>query len=426
MRVPEKLSILQGTTSTEDVEFSVISPINSEIRFELRDEKANILKPEKMLVLKRDFSKYQIYKILFQKKPDTDYNLYAFHLDKVIDQRLVGSGPKKNSENNLIILSNSGDFKRKDEKIWKEIFKKNPDYLFFLGNNFQIDHEQIFSDEDLWNSYVESRLTLPLYFHEKLIPTIAIWNDHDYGMKNGNENFLLKNISLETFQSFWAQSLNEDNWISGPGTSGSLNLGDFNFYFLDNRFYRSSPGPGSHLGESQEEWLFKEMNLNNNPGLLIKGDQFFGGYHSEGSFESHHSKNFFQFIDKLNLLETPFVFLSAGPTGSEIMQFPRSLFKRPSFEISTGPLHTPLTTTTNQNNPWLVIKENRRNNFLFLSQFTQDNHWFIEVEAIGENGEVYFKRDLAVYIKDLQNNLTEARKKRRSGRRRFKRRMLKK
>jgi hypothetical protein len=50
----------------------------------------------------------------------------------------------------------------------------------------------------------------------------------------------------------------------------------------------------------------------------------------------------------------------------------------------------------------------------------QDNHWFMNVQNVGEDGQVYYQRDLAVFIKDLQNNLNEVRK-RRSGKRRYRR-----
>src|SRR5690606_7340896 len=56
-----------------------------------------------------------------------------------------------------------------------------------------------------------------------------------------------------------------------------------------------------------------------------------------------------------------------------------------------------------------------------IDNLAKENHWFLDVESIGVDGSVYFKRELAVYIKDLQDNLQEVRKKRRSGSRRYKR-----
>src|SRR5690606_34231242 len=104
---------------------------------------------------------------------------------------------------------------------------------------------------------------------------------------------------------------------------------------------------------------------------------------------------------------------------SEIMHFPRGLFGRPSYELTSSPIHARTYESVNAN-PWRVVMENK-SNFLLIDNLAQENHWFLDVQSIGLNGEVYFRRELAVYIKDLQDNLKEVRK-RRSGRRRYQRR----
>ena len=69
-------------------------------------------------------------------------------------------------------------------------------------------------------------------------------------------------------------------------------------------------------------------------------------------------------------------------------------------------------------NPWRVVHIQNKVNFTLINNLAQDNHWFMDVENIGEDGEVYYRRELAVFIKDLQNNLNEVRK-RRHGKRRY-------
>ena len=103
---------------------------------------------------------------------------------------------------------------------------------------------------------------------------------------------------------------------------------------------------------------------------------------------------------------------------SEIMQFPRSLFGLPSFEITSSPMHGRVFDELGDKNPWRVVQTNGKMNFTLIDNIAQDNHWFLDVENIGENGEIFFRRELAVYIKDLQNNLNEVRK-RRHGKRRY-------
>jgi hypothetical protein len=105
---------------------------------------------------------------------------------------------------------------------------------------------------------------------------------------------------------------------------------------------------------------------------------------------------------------------------SEVMQFPRSLFGLPSFEITSSPMHGRVFDDTGIKNPWRVVHTTGKVNFTLINNLAKDNHWFMDVENIGLEGEVYFKRELAVFIKDLQNNLNEVRK-RRSGKRQYRR-----
>lgn len=73
-----------------------------------------------------------------------------------------------------------------------------------------------------------------------------------------------------------------------------LTLGDFNLYFLDGRSFRTLHPEGSHIGIDQEAWLLKNLIDETNPSILIKGDQFFGGYHSFESFEEPASSRLFK------------------------------------------------------------------------------------------------------------------------------------
>jgi hypothetical protein len=162
----------------------------------------------------------------------------------------------------------------------------------------------------------------------------------------------------------------------------------------------------------------KSLKDESQPSFIIKGDQFFGGYHSFDSYEGNHPADFSQFVTDLKVLGTPFIFLSGDRHLSEIMQFPRSLFGLPSFEITSSPMHGRVFEESGDKNPWRVVHTTGKVNFTLIKNVAQDNHWFMDVENIGENGETYHRRELAVYIKDLQNNLNEVRK-RRSGRRRY-------
>jgi alkaline phosphatase D len=421
----DRLSILQGVTNTHSVELSIVAPKNKTLKVELRNEAGEIKVPEEVEVETRDFSPYAVTKVLFARDPKQDYNLYVFEGDALLDQRLLGRGQKNRDRLKLAVVSCSDDYYSKNFGIWDELARKNPEYLLMIGDNVYADKKSSnltggASPELLWNRYVDVRMSLPIYFEQKLIPTHGLWDDHDYGKNDGNEKYEYKDQSKEIFETFFAQDLSEDDWEPSFGVGGLLSLGDFNLYFLDGRSFRAPHPEGKHLGLEQEKWLMGKLAEEMTPSLLIKGDQFFGGYHRFESFQGNHPQNFVTFTDELKRLKTPVVFLSGDRHMSEIMQFPRSLFAKPSFEITSSPIHATMFPDNNDENPWRVVANKSKFNFTMISNIAKENHWFMEVENIGEHGETIYRREIAVYIKDLQNNLNEVRK-RRGGRRSYRR-----
>ncbi len=423
----DKLSILQGVTNTNSVEFSILTPKTMTPRFELRTPEGDTLAPEEIKVVSREFSPFSIHKMIFTRDPKKDFNLYVFDGEKVVDQRLVGKGQMTESKLNLAVASCMDDYFSEHFEIWNALAKRNPEYLLLIGDNVYADKKEKsgssieMDPEGLWKRYIDSRLTIPLYFQEKLIPVHALWDDHDYGANNSGRDFKHKDASREIFEAFMAQDLSDDEWEKGFGVGGLLSLGVFNLYFLDARYYRAPEKEGSHLGLDQSAWLGKKLKEETNPSLLIKGDQFFGGYHQFESYEGNHPLDFSRFVDDLKKLNTPFIFVSGDRHMSEIMQFPRTLFGKPGFEITSSPIHAKMFPETTDKNPWRVIANKSLPNFMMIQNLAVDDHWFLNVENIGEKGDVIFGRELAVFIKDLQNNMNEVRKRRRLGKRRYRR-----
>lgn len=419
----DKLSILQGLTTPKEVELSILAPIGRNYRFEIRSDVGDVIAPEVIKTVVRPYSNWVIYKMVFLRDQQKAHNLYVYLDEKIVDQRLIGRGQVNQSTLKIGVISCMDDAYEKHFKIWDVLAARNPEYILMIGDNVYTDKETNGSilatdPESLWRRYTETRLTIPFYFQEKLIPVHALWDDHDYGRNNANETFEHKEASREVFESFFAQTLSDETFSKGHGIGGLLSMGDFNLYFLDGRSFRSPEKSGKALGVEQYQWLMKSLKEESQPSFIIKGDQFFGGYHNFESYEGDHPDDFSNFVTDLKALGAPFIFLSGDRHMSEIMQFPRSLFGLPSFEITSSPMHAKIYPPSDVKNPWRVVSVENKMNFTYIENIAQDNHWFLDVENIGENGEVYYRRELAVYIKDLQNNLNEVRK-RRSGKRRY-------
>ena len=422
-RRTDKLSILQGVTNSKEVEFSIVASKGRNLQFELRDEAGVIITPDEVKTVIRDFSDFVVHKIIFSRDPQKDYNLYAIEGSAIVDQRLIGRGQRDVSRLKLAVVSCMSDYYGQHYKIWDTLAARNPEYLLMIGDNVYADQassttSQEADSEVLWNRYIDARLNYPFFFQQKLIPTHGLWDDHDYGKNNGDSTFDHKESSREIFEAFFAQDLSSDDWTKGYGVGGILTLGDFNLYFLDARSFRSPEKDDTHLGLDQTAWFYSKLREEANPSLIIKGDQFFGGYHEYESFEGSHPDDFQKFVTELKSINTPYIFLSGDRHMSEIMHFPRSLFGKPGFEITSSPLHARTYSGSVDNNPWRVVAEKEHVNFTIIDNLAKDNHWFMDVENFGENGETYYRRELAVYIKDLQDNLKQIRK-RRSGKRRY-------
>lgn len=421
IRRTDKLSILQGVTNTKEIEFSIVAQKGRDLRFELRSAEGEIIAPDETKIVSRDYSDFVVHKVVFIRDQLKMFNLYVFQGDRIVDQRLVGRGQKEESKLKIAVASCMSDHYTKHFKIWDVLFAQNPEYLLMIGDNVYADEtslttNQATNPEVLWQRYVDTRMTLPVFFNEKLIPIHGLWDDHDFGTNHANEKYIYKLESKEIFEAFFAQDMSDDDWTKSFGVGGLLSLGDFNLYFLDARYYRSEFKEGSHLGLDQSAWFYSKLREEDSPSLVIKGDQFFGGYHKWDSFESNHPESFNQFVGQLRQISTPFVFVSGDRHMSEIMQFPRSLFGKPSFEITSSPIHSK-TFGTPDKNPWRVVEESNHVSFTIIDNVAKDDHWFLDVSAFGENGQVFYKRELAVFIKDLKNNLNEARKRRYAKRR---------
>ncbi len=421
----DKLSILQGATSSKEVEFSILAPQEKNLEFEIRSAEGLIIKPEEIKIISRPDSPWRIHKLLFLRDQLIDFNLYVFENGKVIDQRLIGKGQLKQDHLNIALLSCINDGFEKNFKIWDALALKNPEYVLMLGDNVYANRDENGlplspTPENIWGRYVDTRLRVPFFFQQKLIPVHATWDDNDYGPKDAGEDFEFKNESREIFEAFYAQSLSDEIFTKGHGVGGQLGLGDFNLYFLDARSFRTKYKEGKHIGIDQHQWLVKLLKDERQPSLILKGDQFFGGYHDYDSYQGNHPNDFNLFVSDLKQIGTPVVFFSGDRHLSEIMQFPRSLFGLPSFEITSSPMHARVFNDSPVENPWRVVHTHGKMNFTLIKNVAQDNHWFMDVQNIGEDGQILFRRDLAVFIKDLQNNLNEVRK-RRSGKRRYRR-----
>jgi alkaline phosphatase D len=148
------------------------------------------------------------------------------------------------------------------------------------------------------------------------MPVIGTWDDHDYGLNDGGEEFASKAASEQVFLDFMdVPSDSPRRKQQGVYTSYTYDLpeGSVKILVLDTRYFRSGLTPstdkkkryqhgiygeGTMLGEAQWAWLEEELRKSTADfNILISSIQFLSNQHG---FETWG--NFPHEVDKLNKL----------------------------------------------------------------------------------------------------------------------------
>ncbi len=144
--------------------------------------------------------------------------------------------------------------------IWAEMSARTRfDLLLMLGDNTYADSTV---PEVQRRHYYDHRGTLGYAEITRRVPTYAIWDDHDYGPNDSDRTAAGKEISLQTFQQFWANP--GYGQPDDPGVYFKFTRGEIDFFMLDNRYHRSpnrAPDDGTKtmLGAPQLAWLKREL-----------------------------------------------------------------------------------------------------------------------------------------------------------------------
>jgi alkaline phosphatase D len=167
--------------------------------------------------------------------------------------------------------------------LWPQLADKSPDHLILLGDNMYADQKITFgkfigaTPQVIKTQY--DKLEEDPGFNSVLKKihgwenVYATWDDHDYGINNGDRFFPYKNESLKHFLEFFHQPLESSLARGGVYSSSLITLprsdgggGGSKFLIkiilLDTRYFKDPRGTidGDFLGETQWHWLEREIN----------------------------------------------------------------------------------------------------------------------------------------------------------------------
>lgn len=405
-----QLAIMQGVTGLDYTQALVLKPGEQSYRYVLIDTQGKELAPHTTSVAKHPSSAWQVQRVVFSNlKPNSSYRLRVYQQQKrqLIDERSLRTLTTTRHRIRLAVASCMDDHTAQGD-IWQQMVQLNPDVIFLIGDNVYADKHIDGKPEnvnpkpaDLWRRYVETRNYIALFKSKKLVPVVAIWDDHDYGMNNSGRNFPYKKESLQVFEAFFASNPSNNYQRAGIGNAAVFNAYGFHFFLLDNRTFRTvakKSTPQQHFGKQQLQWLWRNIS-GKDYALLITGGQFFGGYHRFESFEGNHYQAFKQFLNKLKTLNTKVAFVSGDRHITEIMRIPSTTLGYQTYEFTSSPIHGKLYPGDWDKipNPRQVAAQDLQHNFMLLELERNRGKLSINATSYTKGGKKLFSGNYYVH-----------------------------
>lgn len=184
--------------------------------------------------------------------------------------------------------------------IYKSIAHQHPDYMLWLGDNIYLRNGEWESKEGVCYRYTHTRSLPQIQPLLQNAHNISTWDDHDYGMNNGNSLSKSKDFALQGFQLFWANPQTHPN--DETGIYYNYTIADAEFFMTDDRYFRSpdtdEDNENKHfLGTKQLNWLldgleksqanFKLVAIGTqflNPNLEPRKEGFWKSYQTEAKY----------------------------------------------------------------------------------------------------------------------------------------------
>lgn len=405
-------AIWQGLTTEKTTEIKVLAKQSLNLKFMVFQNEKEIANVKSEKTIAGD-TEYVIYNFnISNLNLDTNYVFQVLEDLKIVDQRNFQTVNLSSKNAKIGVVSCMHDkFRNAQFNMWNDYLNHDPNYTFMIGDNVYADtisimngniiKPQYASEKMLWERYVETFNLLSYYRSARLIPTLAIWDDHDYGFNNGNRTHPLKKEALKVFEAFYGFKLIPKVTEKLYGAGYVFNAFDQRFVFSDGRYYRtepklSSPALESHLGEEQTSKILQILNVAK-PTWLIKGDQFFGGYHNFESFEANHPKDFKKVLSELKKSKSKVFFVSGDRHLNELMKIPADELGYETYELTSSAIHAAVFPGAwkKNPNPRHVVGASGTHNYSIV-ELKGASPWVLDVKSYGPKMKLIFEQELTI------------------------------
>ncbi len=274
------------------------------------------------------------------------------------------SAPLDESKTLTRIVFASCAHQNEDQSIWDQIASENPDLTLFIGDNVYGDVRS--SDPslpELKAAYMRLAQSQPFSRARAAAPMLTVWDDHDYGLNDGGEEFQLKEQAEALFEYVWAVA-EDDPRRAHPGVYGSWMIGaeggrQVQIIMLDTRSFRSPlkrtdepgakgkeryvPDPDASktmLGDAQWAWLEAELKKPADLRLLVSSVQVIADGHGWEGWKMLPADR-----DRLYVLidetDADNLIILSGDRHSASLYRKQGVNRRPLFEATSSSLNLP-------------------------------------------------------------------------------------
>jgi alkaline phosphatase D len=235
-------------------------------------------------------------------------------------------------------------------------------------------------------------------------PIIGVWDDHDYGINDGDKRFAQKKESRDLMFDFLGMPADAlERRREGGYSAHTYGTGDqqVKVILLDGRYFRDTLSrldrqyqvnlTGQMLGDAQWKWLEEELNTSTaRVNFIVSGVQFLPTEHVYEKW-ANFPKEREKLLDLIarSGVQTP-ILMSGDRHISEIMKLEDTRFPGGLVEITASGLTHTWSGIAEEKNSFRVSELIAKLNYGMASFDWAKNQILLEIK--GENGSVYAKQ----------------------------------
>ncbi|MBC7372256.1 MAG: alkaline phosphatase D family protein [Bdellovibrionaceae bacterium] len=402
-------SILQGATDETRTQFSILQDVKTNYEIFVTDTKGRIYPPDEVRPVIFSTHPKKISKVYFSGLfPNEVFQLKLRDVktQQIADTREFQTLDLTKTTLKFALCSCLKESYHEAE-IWKNMVLQKPDVIFFVGDTVYADKGAPKDGADpthLWKRFCEARTVLEIYYSKKLIPILATWDDHDFGLNDSNRfTYPYIQESQWNFQQFFAQEESHCRFIKrGPGISTAFQYNEQLFLLLDNRTFRDRNGSRdryAHWGQEQESWMLELMRKNSGPTWLMTGSQVFPSAPFKPSLSRDHVGQFAGFMKELKTTPSKVVFVSGDVHFSEISLIDTPEVGYRTYELTSSAVHSngiPGAPGVIPNKRRLMGASIGDRNYIMVDSTAKGLGSTFSATCYSVSGKIYFKRNLEV------------------------------